>query len=597
MAAFLENSLFFFMDDAEPILPIFRSSDYGDPGRIVEVTDVSCDTETTYPAHFSHNEFHRRRGGAETYRSTRRITEWPNERAKRFPRTTATILNDNQDRSGHHTESKARRINRDYDYYINDLDYDLGAENPYDYDFELLKNDPPIEYKDTYYTQFVDPQSLIGYSNRKKVPRDTRYNYAREPARNIRANQRENASSRQWTTESDERNFHEDIRSRRSLSNERKKRTKILSKRRDENFNCEEFGHAYSKDKDFWDSVSLENEASCEELTDQTKLMNRDDLQRKTSYNIVDSDREESEETRRENISPETSARNVKYERTSKNDGMKPKSLQSNSPHIQSARTPIGQMSNLNSAGKNSINMRPRSAVEGKKIINSPSSSERRTENTNATFTRTNVDDRRSHITKLSNKTQPAKTFKRIADSNSNERIYATNEEDNANYNHNKNPYSRNSENNKIDRTNVAVSRSSAEEKDEKTFSLRMTSASSATGTEKEKKRFFSRLPIRTWKRLRTKEPVASHPESNEDANSKFQAATTNNSNDLEKTKDDEIPSNRLEMKRSNRFAIGSISAEKPEVTSSNIKKTKGLKNSSTARKVSEQQKKRTNIK
>lgn len=94
MDAFLENSLFFFMDDAEPILPIFRSPEYGDPGRIVEVTDVGCDTETIYPLHLPRTGFHRRRGGAESYRSTRRV-EWNNERPNKFFRT-VTILNNNK---------------------------------------------------------------------------------------------------------------------------------------------------------------------------------------------------------------------------------------------------------------------------------------------------------------------------------------------------------------------------------------------------------------------------------------------------------------------------------------------------------------------
>lgn len=96
MGAFLENSLFFFMDDAEPILPIFQSSEYGDPGRIVEVTDVGCDTETTYPIHLPRNGCHRRRGGAESYGSTRRVAEWDNERPTKFFRTVTTILNNNK---------------------------------------------------------------------------------------------------------------------------------------------------------------------------------------------------------------------------------------------------------------------------------------------------------------------------------------------------------------------------------------------------------------------------------------------------------------------------------------------------------------------
>lgn len=95
MDAFLENSLFFFVDDAEPILPIFRSPEYGDSGRIVEVTDVGCDTETIYPMHVTRDAFHRRRGGAESYETTRRIAE-RNERPNKITRTITTILNNNK---------------------------------------------------------------------------------------------------------------------------------------------------------------------------------------------------------------------------------------------------------------------------------------------------------------------------------------------------------------------------------------------------------------------------------------------------------------------------------------------------------------------
>src|SRR5436190_12653934 len=116
------------------------------------------------------------------------------------------------------------------------------------------------------------------------------------------------------------------------------------------------------------------------------------------------------------------------------------------------------------------MNVRPNSA---KKKIISPTV-ERKAETMNAT---TNVDARRyrnKFVNKLSNKSanrsqqQSTRTFKRVVDSNSNEQIYA-NEEDNTN------PRSGNFRNVNTDRTGTAVSRSTAEEKNERTFTLRMT--------------------------------------------------------------------------------------------------------------------------
>ncbi|XP_029667325.1 probable serine/threonine-protein kinase DDB_G0278845 isoform X1 [Formica exsecta] len=563
---------------------------------------------------------------------TRRITDWRNERPNKFSHTIATILNNNKDRNGNYIENKARRTYRDYDnMYVADLDYD--SENLYD-DFELSKDDSAIEYKDNYYTQFVNPRNIIGHSNQRNLSRNARYNYSKDPefpfARSNRMHRREDISPRQWFDESDERNFREedaDIRSRRSPSIERKKRTKILS-RKDENFNCEaefgkarvtnhrerdDFSNAIDSTDNLWDSVSLENNASCEELTftDPTKLKNRDGLQPKTSCNFVDSEREEeSVGTRRkndrENLSRKISTRSAKYQ-TSKSDAVKEKPKILN--RIKSAKTSIdGRISNMNSGGKNSVNVRPYSAVEEKKIgINSPS--EKRTETMNETFAQTNVDNRRNRVNKLSNEThQPTRTFKRIAESNSDEQIYATNEEDDTN------PRSRNPRNNKINRTNVPVSRSAAEEKNERTFTLRMADASPRAGVETEKRKFFSRLPIRTWKRLRTKEPAALRLESERtiakgDDNRKLRAvdiATTNLNDHLEKIKDDEIreeiravnaTADRSDIKRSNRFGIKLLNADKPKTTSSNVKNIKGLKGLSTTKGTSEQQKKRMNIK
>ena len=93
MGAFFENSMFLFVDDSEPILPIFRSTEYANTGRVVELADVGCDTETTFPVHFPHDAFDRRRGGAENLGSTRRI-KWLNDRPNEFTRRASDINND-----------------------------------------------------------------------------------------------------------------------------------------------------------------------------------------------------------------------------------------------------------------------------------------------------------------------------------------------------------------------------------------------------------------------------------------------------------------------------------------------------------------------
>lgn len=223
-------------------------------------------------------------------------------------------------------------------------------------------------------------------------------------------------------------------------------------------------------------------------------------------------------------------------------------------------------------------------SVEAKKFgINSPS--ERRTEITNATFTSTNVDDRRYRPNKFFNKTnQSARTFKRITDSNSNEGMNEMNEGDNTNPPPKK-------VRNKINRTNVAVSRSTAEEKNERTFILRMTGAS--PGIKEKKRRFFSRLPIRTWKRLRTREPAALRLKSdvtNGNDNRKLEAediVITKSNDHLQKIKDDKVheeiravraTANHIDIKRNDRSEIGSLSADKPKITSSNVKNLKGFK-------------------
>jgi len=91
MGAFLENPMFFFVDDVEPILPIFRSSEYDRSDKIVELMDAECDTGTALPVHPSHGAFKRYRKGPENFGSTRRNAKWHNERWKNFARAT---LND-----------------------------------------------------------------------------------------------------------------------------------------------------------------------------------------------------------------------------------------------------------------------------------------------------------------------------------------------------------------------------------------------------------------------------------------------------------------------------------------------------------------------
>lgn len=237
--------------------------------------------------------------------------------------------------------------------------------------------------------------------------------------------------------------------------------------------------------------------------------------------------------------------------------------------------------------------MRPYSATEGKRIKSQ--TIERREEITSATGT--TVDDRRyKKFDKPSNNSfvfketrRSTRTFDRVASSKSNGRIHTANERDNTN------SYRENSGNDKVDRIDVTVSRLAPEEKitkNERTFALRMAGASAPrTDMEKEKERkFSSRLPIRIWKRLRTKEPAALRAENgatNGDVNRKFQEVENESakSNDRsERVENDDVrvkdraAANCNDVKRSERFGTGSLSADKPGLTSSDLKSTKGIK-------------------
>jgi len=254
MGAFLENPTFFFMDDMEPILPAFRSSiNYNDSGRIVELADVGCDTDAAFmPIHSPRGTFDRRRGGAENAGSTRRTAKWHNGRSKEVSRlpaspdeaemsardrkriwdlagsTPESSFDRSQGRSRNHIAGNLRRDESNYDdVYIADLDYD--AENSYD-ELDVSRNSS--EYMDDYYDKFSRLQNTIGRSRKE---RDVRYPHSRDlkstsPSWDPRAYSR-NIPSRNF--DADERNFHEafhgtDARSRRSLSNEDRKRINVL---------------------------------------------------------------------------------------------------------------------------------------------------------------------------------------------------------------------------------------------------------------------------------------------------------------------------------------------------------------------------------
>lgn len=248
--------------------------------------------------------------------------------------------------------------------------------------------------------------------------------------------------------------------------------------------------------------------------------------------------------------------------------------------------------------------MRAHSATEGKKM-KSPTT-EKREEITSATRI---INDRRyKFVNKLSNNfpketSRLTKTFNRVADSKSNGGIYATNERDN------KSSYHGNFGNSKMNR----ISRLVPEEKimNERTFALRMTGASAPhTNIEKVRERkFSSRLPVRMWKRLRTKEPAVLRPESgnatNRDANLKLQEVEneTAKSNDHpERVENDDVrgkdraTANRNNIK-SDRFGTGLLRADKSGLTSSDLKSIKGNKDLNTARGTHEQRKKSMSVK
>nr|XP_012218830.1 PREDICTED: uncharacterized protein LOC105670080 [Linepithema humile] len=602
MGAFLENPMFFFVDDAKPILPIFRPLEYGHSDKIVELMDAECDTETTFPI-----------------------------------------------RNGNYSGGKALRNNHNYvDVYI-DIDYD--SEEPYK-NLDLSKSAFATKYKDDYYTQYVASQNTIGHSRKERF---AQYDYSRDfesPfARSNRAHQGENTFSQRYT-DKDERNLHEihtvDVQPR---------QTKILSKtdeiydyeaefRKTRNMEHQDiFSDAVDSNvlpkNDFWDFVPLENEENREELTfsDPDSVKNHSGSQRimpqrKRLHNfntqqkrdIVDFEKEESENMQQnnsqENFSPKTWTGSARYQ-SRKSDAMTetPKVLQlnmqnTNSPQVRPVKTFIDeQISNTSSAKKHLSKAKPRSAIERKKNISS-STVVHKKETVNAISARTSADDRRyrnKFVNKLSNKfsnemVRSAKTFKRIADSKSDERAYKANERNNTTL------HRGNLGSSKIDRRNVSISRSTLEEevgKTERIFSLRMTGTPLRTKVEKEKKRNLSRLPIRTWKRLRTKEPAALRLESNiinekisqklqkiniEVKNSKDHSKRVEDNEVREAAEDDCATANRSDIKQNIRFRTGLFGADKPRLTSSNLKDL-NPKSLNTTKRIYAKRNKKINIK
>lgn len=190
-------------------------------------------------------------------------------------------------------------------------------------------------------------------------------------------------------------------------------------------------------------------------------------------------------------------------------------------------------------------------------------------------------------IKKVTNKSpsetsRPIRTNKRVVNLKINERTYAAKERSNT--------HRGNYENNKIDRTNnSAASRSSLEEKaitNDRVFSLKRTDTLPLVDREKKRK-FISKLPVRTWKRLRTREPATSRPENditNESANrEQVDIEILRIHNNLSNKIDDEICKeeehavrrtvDRSNIKGNNHFTLGLFNTTEP--ASSDAKKIK----------------------
>ncbi|EFN77351.1 hypothetical protein EAI_14482 [Harpegnathos saltator] len=398
MAAFFENPLFLFVDETEPILPIFRSPEYNDSGRkIVELTDVGCDTETTFPIHFLRGKFNRRRGVADSFRSARKIAKQRNERPTSFSSRTVTILDDFQDKKARYTKNKLWRNDRSDGYghtYSTGPNCNAYAEDSYD-DWEFSKNDSAVGYNN-YYTESVSLRNMTGHSrkerpspNMSKYPRNFEISPSPSPSRGNRVSreraryQRENTCPL-WFDEDERRSYKAhniDVRSRRLPLSEHRKRMRVSPG----TGNCLNRGVECTKDRvgqelreqedvsfsyvdpvgfsknDIWD-FTLENEPIYEEsICSDSTTANNQYLWEMTSQNldsqqahvnVTDSENSEFMKTREKN----NSANSLSSKDATNSE--KPKAFRSNlpdtnTPRVRSAGVSTDQrLSNVHSTGK-----------------------------------------------------------------------------------------------------------------------------------------------------------------------------------------------------------------------------------------------------
>ncbi|KAL0134436.1 hypothetical protein PUN28_001312 [Cardiocondyla obscurior] len=526
MAAFLDNPMFFIVDDTEPILPIFQSNyaNYDRVSRVVELADVGCDTET-FSAHIPRGASDRRRSGAENFDSSRKTAKRLHNKPNEFIRRSVDI-NNNEGRSRNYGR-KTRRDNYD-DVYVANRDYN-DSEGPY-HDLKPPRNVSGVEEND-YYDRFVNPRNSVLYPYRERTPR---YDYSPDLesafVQSIHVPRRDSTTPR-WFAESDEQNIRE-MYDPNLYSGERKKRAKTFVGTNGSFDHGTEFeispetmtqrDHFHSAANSVarntsWDFIPFEDSVKCKRATfcELMRPNDRGGLQTtmangKRSYifdshskriDTVDSEEEEDEFKKtllkncRENLSFETLINNARN-RTSKNDATKEKckilrlnTSNASSSREQSIKAPVDEQFLNISAEENSINTRSCASTEEKKI-ESPT----------------------------------------------------------------------------IDKI-----------------------------TEKEKgkeRKFYSKLPIRTWKRRRTKEPAALHvgnDATNADVNREFHEVKKEATNDRSKgVKNDDVrvkdraAANRNDVKLNKRFEAKLLNVGKPGSTSPNLKSTKETKGSGT---------------
>lgn len=85
--------MFLFMNDAQHTFPNFQPDN--DSERIVELTDVGCDTEAMFPVRYPYNNLDRhRREAAESFKSTRRFAKRHGENTNDIFTRAMTLSND-----------------------------------------------------------------------------------------------------------------------------------------------------------------------------------------------------------------------------------------------------------------------------------------------------------------------------------------------------------------------------------------------------------------------------------------------------------------------------------------------------------------------